>query len=64
MSFRPTDRDPPAPPVTWHKARLIDGSRSFLYRDRYGVMQHAGPGDEVVIDGDTLQVRRRDCKLL
>ena len=63
FSLRP-DRDPPPPPATWHKVRLPEGSRSFLYLDRAGVMRHAGPGDVVTIDGATLEMRRRDLEVL
>lgn len=52
------------PPLHWHRVRLRPSARAFLYASKSGEMRHAGPGDVVVIDSETLEMRARDLEVI
>lgn len=57
MLSRIADWKPPK--MTWHKVRVREDCSGFLYRDRGGEMQHAGPGEVHEVDLEALEVARR-----
>jgi hypothetical protein len=52
------------PATTWHKVRVRESTSGFLYADRTGKLQRAGPAQTVEIDAGTLSAVRQKVTML
>jgi hypothetical protein len=52
------------PATTWHKVRVKDSNSGFLYADRTGKLERAGPGQIVEIDAGTLSAVRQKVTIV
>lgn len=59
--FRDEKRDPA---TTWHKVRVRESTSGFLYADRTGKLQRAGPAEIVEIDAGTLSAVRQKVTIV